>query len=77
MIGAASQGGLGLPDRDYYTKDDDKSKQIRDQYVQHVAKMMQLAGDAPGQASAEARTVLSIETQMAQSLQDPRGAARS
>jgi putative endopeptidase len=66
VIGAASQGGLGLPDRDYYTKDDDKSKQLRDQYAQHVAKMMALAGDASDKASAEARTVLAIETQMAQ-----------
>jgi len=65
VIGGASQGGLGLPDRDYYTKDDDKSKQIRDQYVAHVAKIMELAGDAPDKASAEARTVLAIETQMA------------
>ena len=65
VIGGALQGGLGLPDRDYYTKDDDKSKQIRDQYVQHIAKMMELAGDAPDKVSAEARTVLAIETQMA------------
>ena len=66
VIGAASQGGLGLPDRDYYTKEDDKSKQIRDQYVQHIAKMMELAGDSADKASAEARTVLTIETQLAQ-----------
>jgi len=65
VIGAASQGGLGLPDRDYYAKDDDKSKQIRDQYVQHIAKMMELAGDSADKAGAEARTVLAIETQMA------------
>ena len=66
VIGAASQGGLGLPDRDYYTKEDDKSKQLRDQYVQHIAKMMELAGDSADKASAEARTVLTIETQLAQ-----------
>jgi predicted metalloendopeptidase len=65
VIGGASQGGLGMPDRDYYVKDDDHSKQLRDQYVQHVARMMELAGDSPDQASAEARTVLGIETQMA------------
>ena len=65
MIGAASQGGLGLPDRDYYTKDDDKSKQIREQYVQHVSKMLQLAGDSPSAAAAEANTVMAVETQMA------------
>src|SRR5437660_7877228 len=66
VIGGARQGGLGLPDRDYYTKDDEKSKQLRDQYVQHIAKMMELAGDTPDKASAEASTVLAIETQMAQ-----------
>ena len=66
VIGGARQGGLGLPDRDYYTKDDDKSKQLRDQYVQHIAKMMELAGDSADKAAVEARTVLAIETQMAQ-----------
>src|SRR5260370_3207388 len=66
VIGGTRQGGLGLPDRDYYTKDDDKSKQLRDQYVQHIAKMMELAGDSADKAAAEARTILSIETQMAQ-----------
>ncbi len=65
MIAVANQGGLGLPDRDYYTKDDERSKQLRDQYVQHIAKMMELAGDAPAQASSEAATVMSIETQLA------------
>jgi putative endopeptidase len=65
VIGQAGQGGLGLPDVDYYTKDDDKSKQIRAQYVQHVAKMLQLAGDAPATATAEAKTVMAIETQLA------------
>ncbi len=79
MIGAASQGGLGLPDRDYYTKDDDKSKQIREQYVQHVSKMLQLAGDSlqcGGRRSEE--TVMAVETQMALAdVQDARGAARS
>ena len=57
VIGQAEQGGLGLPDRDYYTKDDDKSKQIREKYVQHVAKMFQLAGDSPATAATEAATV--------------------
>src|SRR5439155_1746169 len=54
VIGGAAQGGLGLPDRDYYTKTDDKSKQLREQYVQHVAQMLELMGDD----SAEARATL-------------------
>jgi hypothetical protein len=46
-IAQLRQGGLGLPDRDYYINDDDKSKKIRDQYVEHVSKTLQLLGDAP------------------------------
>ena len=66
MIGEATQGGLGMPDRDYYTKTDDKSKTLRDQYVAHVAKMFTLLGDAPDKAQAEAQTVMAVETKMAQ-----------
>ncbi|PYU97691.1 MAG: hypothetical protein DMG26_20690, partial [Acidobacteria bacterium] len=65
VIGGAEQGGLGLPDRDYYTKTDDKSKQLREQYVQHVAKMFELMGDNPAQARAEAKAVVGIETALA------------
>jgi len=79
MIGSAHQGGLGLPDRDYYLDQDDRSKQIRDQYVQHVAKMFQLSGDASDVAGSQARGVLAVETQLAQvsksrvELRDPLG----
>lgn len=66
VIGQASQGGLGLPDRDYYTKDDDKSKQIRAEYVKHVAKMFELLGDDASKAGAEAKTVMAIETKLAE-----------
>src|SRR5207237_10152813 len=62
----APQRGLALPDSDYYSQDDDKAKQLREQYVQHVAKMLELAGDSADKATAEARTILAIETQMAQ-----------
>ena len=47
MIVGIDQGGLGLPDRDYYTKDDPKSKEIRERYLQHVQKMFELLGDSP------------------------------
>lgn len=67
MIAAAMQGGLGLPDRDYYLKDDAKFKQIREAYIQHMTKMFELLGDAPDKAVAEANTVMKIETQMAKS----------
>ncbi len=79
VIGIAMQGGLGLPDRDYYSKTDDHSKQLLAQYQQHVAKMLALAGEAPDAATAEARTVVAVETGMAQAsktrveLRDPEG----
>jgi putative endopeptidase len=60
------QGGLGLPDRDYYTKTDDKSKTIRDEYVKHVAKMFELLGDDAATAASEAQTVLGLETKLAE-----------
>ncbi len=65
-IAAAEQGGLGLPDRDYYTKTDDRSKQLRDGYVQHVEKIFELMGDSPESASTEAKTVVAIETKLAE-----------
>ena len=66
VIAGASQGGLGMPDRDYYTKTDDKSKELRDKYVEHVGKMLALLGEEPGNAAAEAKTVLAIETKLAE-----------
>jgi putative endopeptidase len=66
VIGGADQGGLGLPDRDYYTKTDDKSKEIRQQYEEHVAKMLTLAGDDAAKASADAKAVVELETKLAE-----------
>src|SRR5580704_2337378 len=65
VVGAAWQGGLGLPEREYYSKQDDKSKQLRDAYVKHVAKMFTLLGDSADVAATEAATVLGIETSLA------------
>jgi putative endopeptidase len=65
VIATASQGGLGLPDRDYYLRDDEKSKQLRDAYVKHVAKMLELLGDSPEKSASEAATVMTIETALA------------
>jgi putative endopeptidase len=65
VIASAAQGGLGLPDRDYYLRDDEKSKKLREAYVQHVAKMLELLGDSAEKAAAEAGTVIAIETSMA------------
>jgi putative endopeptidase len=65
MIAGADQGGLGLPDRDYYLKDDPKSVKLRQQYVAHVQKMLELAGESAAKAAADARVVLRIETDLA------------
>ena len=65
MIVGVDQDGLGLPDRDYYTTSDAKSKEIRQRYLQHVQKMFQLIGDPPETARKEAGTVMRIETAMA------------
>src|SRR5260370_19441135 len=64
-IGEANQGGLGLPDRDYYTRDDDESKKLREQYLEHIAKLLTLGGDAQEKAGGEAKTILGIETSLA------------
>ena len=65
VIAQALQGGLGMPDRDYYTKDDDASKKLRDQYVAHVTKMFTLLGDSKDAAAKNAKTVMEIETSLA------------
>ncbi|HEY7402711.1 MAG TPA: M13 family metallopeptidase [Candidatus Angelobacter sp.] len=65
IIAFAVAGGLGLPDRDYYTKTDAKSEEIRQKYVQHVQKMLQLLGDAPDAAKREAQKIMEIETALA------------
>ncbi len=64
-IAELEQGGLTLPDRDYYLQDDDRMKTIRAKYVDHVVALMQLAGDSPEQAKADAASVMTIETALA------------
>ncbi len=59
-------GGLGLPDRDYYLDQDDKSKEIRGQYVDHITRMLQYLGDSEEDARKAAETVLAIETKLAE-----------
>ena len=61
----AVQGGLGLPDRDYYTRTDDESKALREKYVAHVAGMLELLGDEPAAAKAAAAEILALETRLA------------
>ncbi|MBK9965943.1 MAG: M13 family metallopeptidase [Holophagales bacterium] len=64
-IAALGQGGLGLPDRDYYLKDDAKSKEVREKYLVHVARMLELLGDSPDAARAKAAVVMDLETKLA------------
>src|SRR5258706_7208732 len=64
-IAGVDQGGLGLPDRDQYLKDDAKSVENRKAYVAHVQKMFELLGDKPEAAAAGAKTVMEIETTLA------------
>jgi putative endopeptidase len=65
VIAFADAGGLGLPDRDYYTKTDAKSVEIRRKYVEHVAHMLELLGEKQAIAKAHAQTVMDIETALA------------
>jgi len=64
-IASLGQGGLGLPDRDDYLKDDAKSKEKRERYAEHVARLLELAGASPEQARKDAATVLRVETGLA------------
>jgi putative endopeptidase len=65
QILGTGQGGLSLPDRDYYLAEDDRSKKLREQYVAHVTRMFTLLGDTPEKAAAEAADVMRIETALA------------
>ena len=65
QTGGAFQGGLGMPDRDYYTKTDDASTKLRDAYQAHLVKMFGLLGDSADRAKVEAATVMAIETKLA------------
>ncbi len=64
------QGGLGLPDRDYYLKTDARSVELREKYIQHLEKMLSLLGDAPARAAATGRAILAFETKLAEASMD-------
>jgi len=66
QVAAIDQGGLGLPERDYYTRTGDKDKQIRAQYVTHIAKMLTLAGEPEADAQRDATNILAFETKLAE-----------
>jgi putative endopeptidase len=64
-IAVIDQGGLGLPEKDYYLRNGDRDKELRQEYVQHLANMLRLLGDDPGKASAEAKSIMELETALA------------
>jgi putative endopeptidase len=70
VVASIDQGGLALPSRDFYVKDDAKSKDILSKYQTHVAKMLVLTGESATQAAADAKTVIAIETAMAKAQMD-------
>ena len=65
MIVELGAGGLGLPDRDYYTKTDEKSVKIREQYAAYIQQLLSLAGESADQAKVDAGATLKIETALA------------
>jgi endothelin-converting enzyme/putative endopeptidase len=67
QIGAAYQGGLGMPEKDYYLRTGAKDEELRKEYVAHVAKMLTLAGTAPQQAAKQADAIMAFETALAKS----------
>ena len=70
VIAYVFASGLGMPDRDYYSKPDDRFKEARDKYQAHVAKMFELAGWKPDAAKAASATVFEIETKLAENSLD-------
>jgi len=70
VVAIVDQAGFSLPGREFYTKDDAKSVEIRSKYLLHIANMLKLAGENEAQAKADASTVLAMETEMARSAMD-------
>ena len=70
-IAGARQGGLSLPNRDYYVNDDPKSKEARAKFVEYMTNMFRLLGDSEAQAAGNAKTVLAIQTRFAQASLTP------
>ena len=69
-LASLDQSGMALPGREFYLKDDAKSKEIRDKYVQHVARMLELSGESTPQAAKDSQSVMAIETELAKAAMD-------
>ena len=70
VIAGLDQGGLGLPDRDYYLKDDEQAKKLRPEYEKLVTAILVEAGRKPEVAKAEASAILALETELAKNAKD-------
>ena len=70
MLAALDQSGMAMPSREFYLNNDDKSKQIREKYVKHVARLLELSGESSAQAAKDAQTVLAMETALANAAMD-------
>jgi putative endopeptidase len=70
VIAAIDQSGMSMPSRDFYLKNDDKSKEIREKFLKHVARMLVLSGEPQAEAEADAKAVLEMETTLAKSAMD-------
>jgi putative endopeptidase len=66
QVADVDQGGLGLPERDYYTRMGDKDKQLRQQYVEYITNMLSFGGETPQQALKDANAILAFETKLAE-----------
>ena len=69
-IAELDQGGIGLPEKDYYFRDDETSKNIRQKYIAHIAKVFELIGVSPTEAAAKAVSVMALETSLAKASLD-------
>jgi len=65
QIAVADQGGLGLPERDYYFRSGDAAEKTRTQYVQHIANMLKLVGEPEGKAASDSKAIMQLETELA------------
>jgi putative endopeptidase len=70
VVGALDQGGLGMPSRDYYLKDDESTKGVRDAYAKLIQALFQLAGASEGNSTAYVATIMRVETAMARAQMD-------
>ncbi len=70
VIGQADQGGIGLPEKDYYFRTDAKAVETRKEYVAHITRMLQLLGTSAADAAKQANAIMSLETALAKASLD-------